>query len=150
MPINKQADQMKPILIHISAVVVSIVTFILAYGTILKGYDMASPWWMMQFPGTEPLFLPFLWSFKYLDPSLAAFIAGVTASIMNKSTRVSIIIGICLGCMYFWIFGYRTSSMLPHAFGTALVALAGFGGHFIGKKISRHNKEDAPDLKAIR
>ena len=70
-------DERMKLVVNTAALIVSIITSILFYGTILKFYDLITPWWMTHFPGTEPLFLPFLWAFMYFDPSIAAFVAGL-------------------------------------------------------------------------
>jgi hypothetical protein len=131
--------------IKISALVASIVTFILCDETINKGHDLIELWWLEHFPRTEILFIPFPWSIMYVEPSTASFIAGLTASTISRSKALSIIICACLGCIYFFCFTYGHSTTLAHALGAILVAFTGFVGHFSGSKLQWHNTATTPD-----
>jgi hypothetical protein len=141
---------MKLIVNHITIIIISILTFIFSYGTILKCADVILKWWIRYFPGTQLPILSTKCELEYLVPSFAAFITGFTVSIIYKSNKNMIMGATALGGVYFWLFGFWSHSMLLSVPGTILVALLGFGGHFAGKNTFRHNKGDAPDQKAVR
>ena len=133
---------MKLIVNHITIIIVSIVTLIFSYGTITKCEEVTRQWWIRYIPGTQypGTQIPISLSLEYIYPSIAAFMAGFTASIIDKSKKDMVISGAALGAAYFWLFGYWSHSMLLSVPGTILVTLMGFGGHFAGKNTLRHNK----------